>query len=111
MLAAQQRLPGAADVVGMSVRTLARELGVAPNTAQRALRTLRAAGLVEHAQRRADGGRFDAATYRLVIPHDVLAVEAITELSDDSDHSSRSVDRAVTQPAPPLGQQLVLLPS
>ena len=54
------------------MQTLAVELGVAKNTAHRALKTLRGAGLLEHTQARAAAGRFDTSAYRLAVPDDVL---------------------------------------
>lgn len=51
--------------VEASTRSVARELGVAKNTAHRALRTLVAAGLVKTEQERTTDGRFRAGRYRL----------------------------------------------
>jgi DNA-binding IclR family transcriptional regulator len=51
--------------VEASTRSVARELGVAKNTAHRALRTLVTAGLVETEQERTTDGRFRAGRYRL----------------------------------------------
>ena len=50
------------------MQTLAVELGVAKNTAHRAIKTLRGAGLLEHDQARAAAGRFDTSAYRLAVP-------------------------------------------
>jgi hypothetical protein len=58
----------------VSVRTIAAELGIAPNTANRALRRLVHAGLVEPRQSRAGHGRFGAGSYRVTITSDVLRV-------------------------------------
>ena len=58
--------------VHCSVRELATRMGVAKNTAQRALTTLRRACLVELAQRREADGRFDASVYRLTVPDGVF---------------------------------------
>ena len=91
-----------------SVRTVAAELGVAVNTAQRAIARLRRAGIVEHAQRRSVDGHFAAATYRLEIPADVFIAR---------DRSERSPPHAITvEPShrevrPPLAEQLLLLPT
>ncbi len=72
-------------VVEMTVRDVAAELGVAHNTAQRALGALRAAGFVASTQRRASAGRFAAGAYLLRVPPDVL-----TCLSSEATSSSRS---------------------
>jgi hypothetical protein len=57
-------------VVCASVRSLASELGLAKDTAARAMRRLRHAGLVEFV-----GERFAQGAYRLTVPTDVLCVE------------------------------------
>ena len=59
-----------------SVRSLAAELAVATNTAQRALKTLRAVGLIEHHQHRGTAGRFQTTTYRVNVGRDVLVLAA-----------------------------------
>lgn len=51
--------------VDASVRLVAAELGVAKNTAHRALRSLDLAGLLTAEQQRADDGRFRGGRYRL----------------------------------------------
>ena len=58
--------------VHCSVRELATRMGVAKNTAQRALTSLRHARLVELVQRREADGRFDTSVYRLTIPDGVF---------------------------------------
>lgn len=84
--------------VEASVRLVAAELGVAKNTAHRALRALAHAGLVAAEQQRTDDGRFRSGRYRL--------------------HLDALLDRA-PQPAPPARRrpapvaadgQLTLLP-
>ena len=60
-----------AFVVEASVRLVAGELAVATNTAQRALKTLRSAEVIEPAQTRGAGGRFGATAYRLHLPADL----------------------------------------
>lgn len=57
--------PTVDGTVEASVRSVADELGVAKNTAHRALGTLVRAGLVEPIQARDAGGRFAAGRYRL----------------------------------------------
>ena len=59
-------------VVRSSVRDVAARLGVAPNTAQRALGVLREGGLVTAIQDREHGGRFGGAAYRLTVDVSVL---------------------------------------
>ena len=71
MLAASLNADGDAAA---SVRAVAEELGVAVNTAQRAIARLRRAGIVEHEQRRSADGHFAAASYRLAIPADAFLV-------------------------------------
>lgn len=51
--------------VEASVQLVAAELGVAKNTAHRALRAVVLAGLVTAEQQRTDGGRFRSGRYRL----------------------------------------------
>lgn len=87
-------------------------VGVATNTAQRALRLLRDAGLVEHSQQhRVGSGRFDAAIYRLDIPTDVLSTKQVRVASVEQPFRSEPKGPPVSKPAPLVGQQLVLLPS
>ena len=96
----------------MSVRVVAEELGVARNTALRALKLLRSVGLVEQHQDRGEAGRFDAASYRLHLPTDVIgcAQRPYTR------RSRRNVRVAQSAPNPLIArsatdfQQLVLLP-
>jgi DNA-binding IclR family transcriptional regulator len=59
-----ERADGTAVAVA-SVRSLAAELGVAKNTAHRALATLMRAGLVQPVQERGADGRFRPGRYRL----------------------------------------------
>lgn len=54
-----------ARVVEASVRSIAADLGVAKNTAHRAIVALVRAGLIETDQRRDDQGRFRASRYLL----------------------------------------------
>ena len=60
------------DARPTSVRSLAADLAVAPNTAHRALRRLIDLGLVEACQLRTSEGRFAAGSIRLAIPSRVL---------------------------------------
>jgi hypothetical protein len=59
-------------ITDSSLLVLAGELGVAKNTAHRAVKTLRGARVVELDQTRNPRGRFGATTYRLTVPDDVL---------------------------------------
>jgi DNA-binding transcriptional ArsR family regulator len=100
-----------AATVDASVRSVALGLGVSKNTAQRALRALRAAHLVEPLQRRTEFGKFDAAAYRLTIPAGVLSSEPRPMQSPPRDSSGRLRPARKPAAAGQLGQQLVLLPS
>lgn len=62
------------SIADSSVREIAVQLGVAKNTAHRAVRALRAAGLVSPIQRRDNEGRFLDGGYRLTVPPDVLHI-------------------------------------
>ena len=59
-------------VVHASIRSLADRLGVAKNTAHRAVSTLRRAGLLQHVPVRTTTGQFATGTYRLTVDPDVL---------------------------------------
>lgn len=83
--------------VEASVRLVAAELGVAKNTAHRALRALDLAGLVTAEQQRADDGRFRSGRYRL-------------HLDDLFDRAPRPAPPGRRRPAPvAAGGQLSLL--
>jgi pyocin large subunit-like protein len=68
--------PDGACVVA-SVRFVADELGVAKNTAHRAMRRLVDAGLAVPTQQRSTDGRFIAGAYRLAIDPEVIRVEPL----------------------------------
>lgn len=55
-------------VAQVSERALASSLGLAKDTAARAIRRLRDAGLVTAIQERTQSGIFDVGTYRLSVP-------------------------------------------
>jgi DNA-binding transcriptional ArsR family regulator len=96
------------DCAEVNVRAVAVELGIAPNTASRALRRLVDAGLVEPRQSRNRRGRFGVGTYRVTIPSDVLRVSV--QVAEHRRPSSRpSKSRRPRQLAPV--EQLVLVPS
>src|SRR5215211_5784381 len=97
-------------VVRSSVREVAARLGVAPNTAQRALAVLRGAGLITSIQGRAGAGRFGVGAYRLSVDRDVLSRQSSESFVA---RSSTLVPqpRVASKPAVSLGEQLALLPS
>jgi len=97
-----------ADVVNTSVRQLAAQLGVAKNTAHRALVALRNAGFVEPDQPRSTSGRFSTGAYRLVVAPSILRLT--TEAASPS-AAPRSVKRRAPRRAPSPSRQLSLLPS
>lgn len=66
-------------VAPVGVRSVAAALGVAPNTAHRAIRVLEQLGLVTPVpQDRERNGCFAPAGYRVEVPADALAIEATT---------------------------------
>ena len=69
--------PADACVSSVSVRSLAASLGLAKDTAGRAIRRLRNAGLVTVAQQRTIAGVFDTGTYRIAVL-DCIALKAST---------------------------------
>jgi hypothetical protein len=84
--------------VDASVRLVAAELGVAKNTAHRALRALALAGLVTAEQQRTDDGRYRSGRYRL-------------HLDDLLDRAPRPAPPGRRRPAPVAADgQLTLLP-
>ena len=72
--------PADACVAQVSVRALAASLGLAKDTAGRAIRRLRYAGLVTVAQQRTDSGIFDTGTYLIAVP-DCITLNAPTQSS------------------------------
>ena len=60
--------PADACVARVSIRALAASLGLAKDTAGRAIRRLRDAGLVRVAQQRTVAGIFDTGTYLIAVP-------------------------------------------
>lgn len=77
-------------IVGASVRSLAAELGVAKNTAHRALSALTRAGLIAPIQDRAANGRFSAGRYRLHVEHLTRATT-----------TSKTINRPAPRPTQP----------
>jgi hypothetical protein len=94
-------------VVDASVRCIAVELAVAKNTAQRALKTLRSAGLIEAAQGRSTGGRFGATRYRLNLPVDMLGA---LQTNTTSSRQTPRLPQPRSARAARAGEQLVLIP-
>jgi DNA-binding transcriptional ArsR family regulator len=110
VLAAAPAVDGERWVVRSSVREVAARLGVAPNTAQRALGLLREGGLVTAIQDREHGGRFGGTAYRLTVDVSVLCRQTCEPLIA----SRPMVALQPCSPAKPVvavGEQLVLLPS
>jgi hypothetical protein len=110
VLAATPAVDGDLWVVGSSVRDAATRLGIATNTAQRALGVLRGAGLITVIQGRAFAGRFAASAYRLTVDTKVLRRELPDPLTARSSRLAAQ-PRVASKPAADRGQQLALLPS
>lgn len=91
-----------------SVRAVAAELGIAKNTAQRAIVRLHRAGLVASTQGRDPAGHFAATTY-------VLTLTSANRASESSTNSPRRAPallaRDITPSRSSCPQQLSLLPS
>jgi hypothetical protein len=107
VLLERARLDGDGLVVETSVRVVAVELAVAKNTAQRGLKTLRSAGMIEPAQGRSAGGRFGAARYRLNLPTGILGA---FHLDTKSSRQTPRRPRSRSASAARAGEQLVLVP-
>jgi hypothetical protein len=105
VLLARRRRSGDGFVVEASVRLVAGELAVATNTAQRALKTLRSAGVIEPAQARGTGGRFGATRYRLHLPTGILGA-----FQSNTKSSRQPRRRRRPAAAARVGEQLVLVP-
>jgi len=73
-----------------SVRAVADELDVAPNTPMRAIRRPRAVGVVEATPRRGINGCFDRDTYCFIVPTDVLMVGPVDPSTIDPDHEPQA---------------------
>jgi hypothetical protein len=110
VLAATPADDGELWVVRSSVRDVAARLGVAPNTAQRALGVLRDAGLITVIQGRACAGRFGVGAYRLTVDPSVLGRPTREPLTASSPTFAPR-PRLASKPAVARGQQLALLPS
>jgi len=75
-LVTDARPTGDVDVADASVRQLAERLGVAKNTAHRALTALRRAGFIEPLQSRSTSGQFASGSYRLAVAPSILRLAA-----------------------------------
>jgi DNA-binding transcriptional ArsR family regulator len=102
-------------IVSSSVRMLASGMGVAKNTAQRALAVLRGARLVESIQRRSATGEYGSCSYCLNVDADVLSRQPQTSPATSSQavQSRRVLAKrpVAVKAAVEVGQQLALLPS
>jgi DNA-binding IscR family transcriptional regulator len=61
-------------VAQVSIRSLASSLGLAKDTAARAVRRLRDLGIIDAVQARSKSGAFEAGSYRLAVPVACLSV-------------------------------------
>ena len=95
------------SIADSSVREIADQLGVAKNTAHRAVRALRAAGLVSPIQRRDNDGRFLDGGYRLTVPPDVLHIAPSSSMTNEPITARPRTRRNNTKPC--VGIQLELL--
>jgi hypothetical protein len=96
-------------VANTTVRDLAGRLGVAKNTAHRALLALRESGFVEPLQSRSTSGQFAVGAYRVAVAPSVLRLAA--ELAAPRPLRARSVQSRAVRPVPSPSRQLSLLPS
>ena len=96
------------QVANTTVRDMAARLGVAKNTAHRALLALRRSGLVEPLQSRSASGKFGAGAYRVAVPSSVLLF--VPEVAAPRARS-RSVQSRSERRVPSPSRQLSLLPS
>jgi hypothetical protein len=88
-------------VVNTSVRQLAARLGVAKNTAHRALVTLRDAGFLEPHQSRSTSGQFAAGAYRLSVAPSILRPVADSSLRLARRRPSKPGSSSSAVPLPP----------
>ena len=107
---------GSGRVAPVGVRSVATALGVAPNTAHRAIRTLKQLGLVVPVtQERALNGCFAAAGYRVEVCVDALAIQestagAIAKPMLSTSRAARPVSVLASRPEFEEVEQLQLLP-
>jgi DNA-binding transcriptional ArsR family regulator len=112
-LLANSRATGDVNVADTTVRQLAERLGIAKNTAHRALTALRSAGFIEPLQSRSTSGQFASGSYRLDVAPSILRLAA--DASAPPFAAAPSVARpSFARPSrrvPSPSQQLSLLPS
>ena len=112
-LVTDARPNGDVDVAATTVRQLAERLGIAKNTAHRALTALRHAGFIEPMQSRSTAGQFASGSYRLAVAPSILRLAAeasalpVAVPPSGARPSSSRLPRRVPSPS----QQLSLLPS
>jgi hypothetical protein len=111
VLAATPSDDGEVWVVWSSVRDVASHLGIAANTAQRALRVLRDRGLITVIQDREHGGRFGSTAYALTVDPCVLSRPPLATLRDAIAATLATRVRTPRPSTPECGEQLALLPS
>ncbi|MCP3858609.1 MAG: helix-turn-helix domain-containing protein [Phycisphaeraceae bacterium] len=112
-LVTDARPTGGVHVADTTVRQLAEQLGVAKNTAHRALAALRRAGFIEPLQSRSTSGQFASGSHRLAVASSILRLDA------DASASPVAAPLSVARPSsarpprrvPSASQQLSLLPS
>jgi hypothetical protein len=113
MLATTPADDGEPWVVRTSVRDVAARIGVATNTAQRALAVLRHAGFIAAVQRRGCTGRFGSGAYRLTVDPDVLRRQPRamhTAINDTASTRQGAPQRPAPRTTAARAQQLALLP-
>ena len=107
---------GPVRVAPVGVRSVATAIGVAPNTAHRAIRILEQLGLVVPvSQERAHNGWFARAGYRVEVPADALASEApsraaIAKRTRSTSRAARPCSAPTSRPEFEEVEQLQLLP-
>jgi len=113
-LVTDSRPIGDVAVADTSVRQLADRLGVAKNTAHRALTALRCAGFIEPLQSRSTSGQFASGSYRLAVAPSILrlAAEVSTVPSASAPPPAARPSAALSsRRVPSPSRQLSLLPS
>ena len=74
-IALRSTVVGERRVARVSIRTIAGSLGIAKDTAARAVRRLRAAGVVTGVQQRTAAGVFDTGVYVICVAPEIIAVK------------------------------------
>lgn len=70
-----------ARVARVSARSLGRSVGIAKNTAARAISRLRLAGVVEAVQSRTLSGVFDTVSYVIAVPEHIVVLASVPTAS------------------------------